>query len=303
MSKHTFTRWLRSEVTSASYALLTLYEQRDKLKFIDGPRLEKAYMEQVGTYEETVIKEEIECDLVRKKQQMIQTAINRNEPVDEKKIDAQIEQLRQETFKEAAGSQAPSEFAELSGDQSSELQSLYREIVKKYHPETHPELTQVHRELFQRAQEAYRLRDLSALQLIYDMLRSADEDGSEMGALIGIHTELVQDEPVKQEAPAKDYETDYALAALVYRSFKPTGEEAAISEEWSRYKQKIDGVMREMERTKQEFPYSAADMLSDPTKLEAYKEELAHRLRSAAMERERRAMEIARMLEGVNFNE
>ena len=71
MEKHTFTLWLHMERIAARYALLALYEQRDRLQYIEGPRLEEEYMDKIGPYEETVIREEIECEILQKKQQMI----------------------------------------------------------------------------------------------------------------------------------------------------------------------------------------------------------------------------------------
>lgn len=296
MSRHTFTLWLRSEAAAARCALLTLYEQRDKLQFIDGPRLEKEYMDKVGSYEETVIREEIECELLRKKQQMIQTAINRREPVDEAAIDAELEVYRQQMFQEAAGT-PQQEYANLSDEQSEELQKLYREIVKNFHPQMHPELTEAHRQLFQKAQEAYRHRDLAALKLIHEMLYSMQEDGLTLELFLEL---LPGGQPDEEETyEERDYAADYSLAAVIYSSFKPTEEEAAIQEERTRYRQMTDGVMAELEEMRLQFPYSASDMLSDPAKTEAYREELAHRLRTATGERERRTGEIRAMIESV----
>ena len=48
MENHSFFDWLEREVSSAHFALLALYEKRDKLRFIDGPMLERDYMEKVG---------------------------------------------------------------------------------------------------------------------------------------------------------------------------------------------------------------------------------------------------------------
>lgn len=303
MSKHTFTLWLHSEVTSTRCALLTLYEQRDKLRYIEGPRLEKEYMDKVGTYEETVIKEEIECELLQKKQQMIQTAINRREPIDEAAIDAELENQRQQMIQEAAGPAAPQEYAELSGEQSDELQELYRDIVKNFHPQMHSELTEAHRQLFQKAQEAYRRRDLAALKLIHEMLYSTQEDGLALESLLESLTGSKAEESTEEIAPNRDYATDYSLAAMIYCGFKPTNEEAAIQEEWTRYRQMTDIVMKEMDDMRLQFPYTASDMLSDPAKIEAYKEELAHRLRTATTERERRTKEIRAMIESVAVHE
>ena len=96
MENHSFLNWLEREVSSSRFALLALYEKRDKLRFIDGPTLERDYMDKVGKFEESIIQEEIEVELLEKKQQMIQAAINRREPIDEAAIDAEIEKLRQE---------------------------------------------------------------------------------------------------------------------------------------------------------------------------------------------------------------
>lgn len=123
MSEHTFTQWLWNEVTVSKCALLTLYEQRDRIKYIERPRLEREYMEKIGSYEETIIKQEMECKLLQKKQQMIQAAINRWEPINEAAIDAEIEKERQQMRQEAVGSPAPQEYADLTGDQSDELQA------------------------------------------------------------------------------------------------------------------------------------------------------------------------------------
>ncbi len=84
---------------------------------------------------------------------------------------------------------------------------------------------------------------------------------------------------------------------MIYSGFKPTNEEAAIQEELTRCRQMTDSVMKEMEDMRLRFPYTASEMLSDPAKLEAYKEELEHRLRSATTERERRTKEIRAMIE------
>lgn len=296
MSKHTFTLWLRDEVTSARCALLALYEQRDKLQYIDGPQLEREYMDKVGDYEQTVIREEMECELLQKKKQLIQTAINRREPIDEASIDAQLEKLRQQMFREAAGSEAQ-EYAELSDEQGDELQQLYRDIVENFHPQMHPELTEVHHRLFQKAQEAYKCRDLAALRLVHEMLHRTQEEGGLMLEL------LISSGADEEEAQGRDYETDYSLAAVIYSAFKPTNEEAVVQEERARYRQMTDGVMKEMEDMRLRFPYTASDMLSDPAEIEAYREELAQRLRAAVAERERRTKEICAMMEGAAAHE
>ena len=291
MAKHTFVKWLNKEVASSSCALLKLYEELDKLKYIEDPRLEKEYMDKIGTFEETVIKEEIECELLKKKQEMIQSAINRREAIDEAAIDEEINKLREEMIKEAGGDAPPKEYADLSEEQATELQEIYSEIVKNYHPQTHPDLTEAHKELFKKAQEAYRRKDVSALKLIYDMLTSADGEG------MAFELSMELDVSNEEETADERFTTDYTLASELYKSFIPTSEEASIQEEWTRYKQNIDEVMSDMETLKTQFPYTAAETLSNPDKLAEYKAGLEHRLYEASKERARLTNEIERMKE------
>ena len=114
MSEHTFTNWLQFEVNSARCALLKLIEKEDRMRYIEGPELERAYMEAVGHYEESVVKEEMECELLTTKQRLIQAAINRREPIDEAAIDEKIAALRQDMMVSAAGEGEPKAYAELS---------------------------------------------------------------------------------------------------------------------------------------------------------------------------------------------
>lgn len=300
MGKHTFTKWLHGEITSTRCALLSLYEQRDRLQYIEGPQLEKDYMDKVGTYEESVIKEEIACELLRKKQQMIRTAINRREPVDEDAIDRELEKDRLKMLLEAEGPAAPEPFASLSDAENETLQALYRGIVHCFHPQMHPESTEAHRQLFQRAQEAYRCRDLAALKLVHEMLFGSLEEELAFEQLIELLTVSKASGDTEEEVVTRgDHATDYALAAMIYPAFTPTEEEAAILENWKHYRKMTDTVMRETEDIRKQFPYTASDMLSDPAKIQAYKEELAHRLYSATAEIERRTEDIRKMIESV----
>ncbi len=297
MSKHTFTLWLQNQLTSARCALLVVYEQRDKLMYIDGPQLERDYMKKIGAFEESVIREEMECELLEKKQMLIQTAINRHEPIDEAAIDAEIDKYRQQLLKEAEGNGEPKEFAELSDEQSEELQKIYRQIVNDFHPQMHPEMTEVQRNLFDKAQEAYRRRDLEALKLICDMLYGSQDDE----LLLQFLLEMIKqnNEVNNDETPAKDYGTDYALADIIYNCFVPTTEEATIKQEYLKYTQTTDEIINEIDMIRSKFPYTAAEMLADEKKIEEYRNELSLRMQNATKEKERRTNIIREMIEGV----
>ena len=100
MRKQTFYDWLAREVTSSRMALVRLYENRDRLLYVEAPQLRKKYMDVIGVYEEPVLQAELEVSLLRRKVELIQIAINRREPVDLIAIDTQLEKEKQEKEEE-----------------------------------------------------------------------------------------------------------------------------------------------------------------------------------------------------------
>ena len=226
---------------------------------------------------------------------MVQTAINRREPVDEAAIDARIDAMRQEKLMEAVGT-VPNEvpYHNLTGEQTDALQDLYRQIVQHFHPQMHPEMTQNQKDLFAKAQDAYRRRDMTALQLIYDMLSSTE--GEPLNLTVTLELTLGDGDG---ETEKRVFSTDYTLAKRLYNCFVPTAEEAAIQEEWQSCQQKQASLMRQVEELKQEFPFNAAEMLANPEQIEAYKQQLQHRKFEAEQSIRKLEMEIQSMMERV----
>lgn len=305
MGDHTFTKWLQLEVHTARCALLKLLEEEDRLRCIEGPQIERNYMEAVGNYEETVVQEEMECELLTTKQRLVQAAINRREEIDEAAIDAKIDDLRKEMTGAAVGESSIPANLNLSVEQSDELQELYGKIVKEFHPSMHPEMTQAQKELYDKARDAYRRHDLHALNLIWEMLTEDDDEGLSiafemvMNIGIGIGGGSAEWEMGEKSVPVRDYSTDYSLASTLYSCFMPLQEEAAIIEECQKYKLQIGEKIDQLAELKQQFPFNAQETLNDPEQLAAYKRELEQRMRQAQSDRERLTQEIKKMIGGV----
>lgn len=271
--RRSFSEWLLMEVTAARCALLALYEKQDSLKMVERPALERKYMETVGKEEQEVIRQEIECELLEEKERMIQTAINRREPVDEAVIDARIDQLRKDKIGEALDIDSDwSNIEPLDSEDQDAIQVLYRQIVQNYHPQMHPDLPEAHRLLYEKAQDAYRRRDLDALQLIWDTLNSTE--GASLGVTMTLEFSISSQSAEEQ---LEELSTDYTLAKLIYGSFVETEAERAARDELDRCKQETLRVMEEMDHMKQDFPFTAAEMLSDPAQIEEYRKELEFR--------------------------
>lgn len=292
MTDHKFANWLKREIYSVKLALLTLYEKQDALDKIRRPQLENEYMEKIGKYEQSVIMEEIECDLLLKKKQIVQSAINRREPIDEDAIDAELGLLREQMIEEACGTEGgfkPYGDDELPPERFDELKDLYRRITERFHPQLNPDLTEIQRELFKKATDAYRRHDLDALRLIHDMLFGGEGGDLKITLEIGVD----EDSDVEEDPYAT---TDYTLAAIVYEQFEQTGEEAVIGEDLERYRQKIKVTEGAIQQMKLEFPFTAEEMLADPAQVEEYKAELELRMKNAKNTRIRREEEIRTMI-------
>ena len=68
----------------------------------------------------------------------------------------------------------PAEEAEKKQTPAEELKSLYRKIVKRLHPDVHPNPTEREKDLLNKAQEAMRTGDLETMRRIWEELFGAD---------------------------------------------------------------------------------------------------------------------------------
>jgi hypothetical protein len=159
-----------------------LYERYRYLLEHEKPRIEPRYQAAIGIYEFKVNELKLKILMLKRKIQLIQRAINRREEINLKSIDAQIEiELADYTKKldiqyrkiEAATSTSKGGVLGevLSREDAQELKEIYRELVKKTHPDIHPDASKEHKEFFARVLAAYKNGDLDALrtlQILYD---------------------------------------------------------------------------------------------------------------------------------------
>lgn len=294
MEKNTFTKWIKSEVVSAKCALLSVYERRDRLVNVDGPRIERAYMEIFGECEQTVIKEEIECEVLTEKKQMIQAVINRKGTLDMDAINKMTEERRDELLTDAAGGSENNIYGDLSADGVNKLKELYDDIVRNFHPQVRTDMTEVQKQLYQKALAAYRRNDLDALELIHDMIFSTETGGISLDDL------EISLSPSESDSEIEiDILKDFSLAAEIFDGFVPSLEEASAKEELDKYNALIESTMLEIENLKKQFPYSAEKMLNNPQMIEEYRKELDVRLHNAKEKRTKLEEEINKMTESV----
>ena len=116
------------------------------------------------------------------------------------------------------------------------LKRLYRQIVKRLHPDAHPDATEHERELFLKASRAYEKGDLQTLEQIWDELSGMDVPG-----------ELFEE---NEEGICK------------------------LRELLEKLKVRLRGLSEEIRGIKTAFPYTVKPLLDDPSAVAAKRKDL-----------------------------
>jgi hypothetical protein len=299
MRKQSFTACLAAEVESARLALLAAYQERDRVLYVEAAPLRKKYMDIFGVVEDAVLRAELELHLLERKRDLIQIALNRREPVDLAAIEKMLEEEKAELLRQLESEDRTSkEMPELTEDQMQTMQRQYREINRSFHPSMHPEISDTQRELFEKAQTAYRDQDPEAMKLVYDMLF----EPVDLGALQFAMQEISRADPLSPRQSfakfAHEMETDYGLAKELYDCFLPLEEDRVVSSALDIYTAERHLVEEEIAEIRKGFPFNAAEVLSDPAKQEEYMMSLKLRAKQCEIETKQVKDTITELLRG-----
>lgn len=295
MREQSFYDWLAGEVISSRKALINLYENRDRILYIEAPALRKQYMSIFGEVENTVLHSELETALLRRKVELIQTAINRREIIDLEKIDEQLEKEREQLLSELEQKdETLNELPQLTDDQKYTLEKLYKEIISSFHPALNNDLTDTQKELYQKALNAFRMQDVDAMRIIYDCLF----ERGEVVVSTAENMEISEDKRAEYKTMAVSLSTDYTLAKKLYPFFAPLEDDIIVLNAISDCNQKIKAIDEEIVRIRSGFPFNAVETMNNKEKTEEYMAELRIRLRRSEAEKHELDEKIRNLTEG-----
>ncbi len=230
---------LQTEVQKLRTELSMLVLERDDLRFTECRNIEMTYMLKLGALEYKAFETQCAFLRLRRKLEMIQARLNRQERIDIQAIESSLdtefadfqEKLNEQISRmNDAIERSHSEF--LSADDAAELKKLYRRIVKALHPDLHPDISEEKIALFDNAVKAYERGDLTALRIIDAMV---------------------------SESPLPEAHED-AMQELI--------------KERDRLKALLDSIRNSIERIKSEYPYTMKELISDEQKITLRREEL-----------------------------
>ena len=170
-----------SDTTLLKTELANLIAERDELVHVVIPNLEAEYQLKIGFLEYEKFETQVSVNRLKRSIELAQAAINRGESVNLAKIEEILhEEFAEWEYKlkehlnkvEAAKHHVKSL---LSPEESREIATIYKKIVKMLHPDINPEAYEKNRDLWERAAEAYQNGNLEGLRVLLLLLEEETE--------------------------------------------------------------------------------------------------------------------------------
>ena len=230
---------LKSEVELLRTELSMLVLERDELLYVECKNIEMIYMLELGSLEYKAYEAQCAYLRLKRKAELIQAKINRQEKIDLEAIDnildiefAEYRKKLEELIDKMNKAIDRNNGRLLSKEEASELKKLYRHIVKALHPDLHPNIGEEKIKLFVQAVKAYENADLNTMRIIAAMI--SDD------ALYDTHEDALQ----------------------------------ALLKEKNRLNDLIEDIKESIQSIKNDYPYTLKGLISDKKKTSERKNEL-----------------------------
>ena len=132
---------LQEDIASLEQELGKVIFERDEMLNTVKPNLEAEYQKKIGYKELEHMETEITARRYKRQVELIRAAVNRQESIEENRIDKQLDDEFQEWYKKIKVQYQKVKDAEdrlnslMSDDQNEEFKKLYRQLVFKLHPD------------------------------------------------------------------------------------------------------------------------------------------------------------------------
>ena len=177
-SKHSRDEYRRVRQEYAD--LLLLFNQ---MKEYEGPYLSALYLQLIGQLQYELLQLQVDVKTLKLRRSLLQAYINRDETPDLSAIRLEVEEkvaeynrILQENAERLKAAKDLLEAPLLSEEDTKELKSLYKMLVKALHPDLHPNQSEEEENLFLQVQAAYSMGNLEKLREFSLMVESKNYD-------------------------------------------------------------------------------------------------------------------------------
>ena len=254
---------LAEEVRLMRDQLARLLQEREDLVSTIIPNLEAHYYVAIGKYQYDLFCLECEVRRIKRKIEMIQTALNRMEQVDMDQIEKTLDDEQVAWTKliddmahklELAKQWASSE--RLSDEEQKELKKLYYELAKKAHPDIHQDQSERLNSIWLQIVSAYQCGNLEGMKAL---------------AL------LLEDATGETEPPTAD----------------------ALEDKHARLKKQLDQLAQVLSSLQQSFPCTIKDQINDQIWIDSQVAEIQEKQTLQSQQKEQLLIILAGMISGL----
>lgn len=160
----------QQEVERLKREFLQLYTERDRMLNEERDDLYIRYVNLIGKDKYDNFRLSVEGRALKMKVEMAQAAINRNRRPNvfdiQRSVDSQLSDYYESVRQQAEAIKEAQNAAIISAYDAKELHQLFRMLVKRLHPDLHPDLPEKMKDFFVQGQTAYRTHNLTLLREI-----------------------------------------------------------------------------------------------------------------------------------------
>lgn len=186
----------KDKIQKLKKALENLVLEKDTLEYVVCENIKTEYMLAFGSLEYRIYKAYCKYLRLRRKKELIQIKKNRQEDFQMEDIENQLdEEFREynkkleEKIEEINAALKRSKDEVLTDKEADLIKKLYRDIVKRLHPDLNPSVTDAQKELFYNATDMYKSGDLDSLKIIHDIVCSEEKKDD-----VNLHGKFLQEE-------------------------------------------------------------------------------------------------------------
>lgn len=236
---------LIEEIEKLKENIVSLYEERDELAYHICRNIETDYMSKIGILEYKLF--EWQCKILRLKRkiELYQRKINRQEIPDENEIEKELENEYKEyeeklkqMSNELQNALQRKNYGILSEENTKELKRIYRKLIKKLHPDLNKENSEKNKNLLLKVTRAYENGDIETLK----------------------NLEILTNEIIEKENVEM-------------------GELEELNESKARYEIIINNLIEEIKKIKESFPYNKKEFLKSEILVQKRRQELENEMK------------------------
>ena len=252
---------LKNAVDKLRGDLPLLILELDELRYVECKNLETAYVMRFGALEHKAYKAQTYYLRLKRKINLIQAKINRQEKIDQQEIEEKLEKEfikykaeLDEQIRKMNEALERSKSKRLSKDEAQELKKCYRNVVKELHPDLHPTLTPEQIRLFKNAVDAYKNGDLATIKMICVMVQKSGSIEKNDNPLVQLKEEKARLETVVHDI--------HVQMDVIKMTFPYTEKETLSSaKEIAQRKQKLEKIIADYDEAIESLQEKIQEML------------------------------------------